>query len=344
MKLSVSDFLKKSETIPVIDVRTPAEFEQGHIPGSFNIPLLSNEERTIVGTLYKQKGKEKAFIKALEFSGPNMADFVQKAKKIATTFNVNKLLVYCWRGGMRSSSMSWLFNSAGIESYVLDGGYKNYRRHIRESFQKPIDLIVLGGYTGSGKTEILKYISNTNQVIDLEAIAHHKGSAFGFIGQEKQPTSEHFENIFGKIWLKLDFDKELWLEDESRNIGSVYLPEEIYKKIRSAQVIFIDIPIEERIKRLIREYSKFKDEYIEFALEKIKKRIGGLNYKIASEALKESNYYQVAKIALKYYDKAYSYGINKREKRSIHSINIPTDDPKHSAKIVLDFYNSFKKA
>ena len=335
MKLSIEDFLEQAKECPVIDVRTPAEFEQGHIPGSYNIPLLSNSERVVVGTLYKKEGKEKAFIKALEFSGPNMSEFVIRAKKITKSHKTNKVLVYCWRGGMRSGSMGWLFNSAGMEAHTLEGGYKNFRANIRNAFLKPIDIIVLGGYTGSGKTDILKHLTKSEQVIDLEGLAHHKGSAFGFIGQEKQPTSEHFENILGTIWLNLDYSKRIWMEDESRNIGSVYLPEEIYRKIRFAPVIFVDIPIEIRIDRLVKEYTGFEDMHIEFALEKIKKRIGGLNYKLAKQALVENNYSEVAKIALIYYDKAYKYGIDKREKDSITTIEITKDNPKDTANTIL---------
>ena len=335
MKLNIEDFLEQAKECPVVDVRTPAEFEQGHIPGAYNIPLLSNSERVVVGTLYKKEGKEKAFIKALEFSGPNMSKFVIKAKEITKTHKTNKILVYCWRGGMRSGSMGWLFNSAGIEAQTLEGGYKNFRAYIRNAFLKPIDLVVLGGYTGSGKTEILQHISKSEQVIDLEGLAHHKGSAFGFIGQKKQPTSEHFENILGAKWLDLDYSKRVWLEDESRNIGSVYLPEEIYRKIRLAPVIFVDIPIEIRIKRLVKEYTGFEDKHIEFALEKIKKRIGGLNFKLAMQALTEKNYQEIAKIALTYYDKAYKYGIKKREENPISVIKITKDNPVNTAKTIL---------
>ncbi len=335
MRLSIEDFLERAKESPVVDVRTPAEFEQGHIPGAYNIPLLSDSERVVVGTLYKKEGKEKAFIKALEFSGPNMAEFVIRAKEIAKSHKTNKILVYCWRGGMRSGSMGWLFNSAGMEAHTLEGGYKKFRAHIRNTFLKPIDLVILGGYTGSGKTEILKHLAKSEQVIDLEGLAHHKGSAFGFIGQKKQPTSEHFENILGTKWLNLDYSKRVWLEDESRNIGSVYLPEEIYRKIRLAPVVFVDIPIEIRVERLVNEYTGFEDKHIEFALQKIKKRIGGLNYKLAIQALRENNYREVAKIALTYYDKAYKYGINKRKEGSITPIKITKDKPKDTAKTIL---------
>ena len=337
MKLSVEDFLEKSKTVPLIDVRTPAEYNKGHIPGAYNIPLLSNEERAIVGTMYKQEGKEPAFEKALEFSGPNMVSFVREAKKKAID---NKLLVYCWRGGMRSGSMAWLFNAAGIESHTLDGGYKAFRRHIHAAFDTTKKIIVLGGYTGSGKTEILKELSKQVQVVDLEGFARHKGSAFGFIGQSEQPTTEQFENNLGTEWLKLNPDKDIWLEDESRNIGRVYLPDSIYNKIRNARVIFIEIPKDKRIKRLIKDYAGYDDKLLQKAIDKIKKRIGGHRYQLATKALKNKDYWEVADIALSYYDKAYLFGLNKREKEKIFKLRIIDNNPGKVSKIILDYYQS----
>lgn len=337
MKLKIEDFLSQSSSIPIIDVRTPAEFAQGHIPGAHNIPLLSNEERAVVGTMYKHQGKEPAFEKALEYAGPNMVDYVRKAKKIN---NDSRLLVYCWRGGMRSGSMAWLFNQAGIESHTLEGGYRAFRRHIHSKFENAKKIIVLGGYTGSGKTDILKEMKNKCQVIDLEGLAHHKGSAFGFIGQSEQPTTEQFENNLGMEWLKLDNDNEIWLEDESRNIGKVYLPDNLYSKIRNSILIFLEMPKAIRIQRLVKEYSKYDDEMIAFALNKIKKRIGGLNYNDALDALDKKDYNKIADISLTYYDKAYLYGMNKRDHKKIFKIIIEEDNPKMTFQTILKFFNS----
>jgi len=340
MKIGIEKFLSLSKNLPVIDVRSPAEYNHAHIPGAYNIELLSNEGRAIVGTLYKQKGKEHAFIKALELVGPNMAEFVRKVKKIATKHKTNELLIYCWRGGMRSGSMSWLFNSAGFETNTLEGGYKAFRNHIQKSFDHNNNIVVLGGYTGSGKTDILKELSKKCQVIDLEGIAHHKGSAFGFIGQKKQPSTEQFENTLGLQWLDLDVKKAIWLEDESRNIGSVYLPENLYQKIRSNKVIFIDVPKIYRIERLVKEYANTEIEHLKFALDKIKKRIGGLNYKNSMQALNNRDFASVADITLNYYDKAYWHGINKRDKEKVFTIKINTDDPNYTANIISEYYNS----
>ena len=336
MILLPSEFLALGETLPIVDVRTPAEFEQGHIPGAFNIPLFTNEERAVVGTLYKREGKEVAFMKGLDFVGPRMRSFVKSARKIAPE---RKILVHCWRGGMRSGSMAWLFKSAGFEAHTLEGGYKAYRRHIRKSFDAKSHWIILGGYTGSGKTEILQEISNIGQqVVDLEGIANHKGSAFGHIGQEPQPTTEQFENNLGQRWLQLDFAKTIWMEDESKAIGHVYQPENFYQKLRSSRLIFIDIPKEARIQRLVKEYAGIDHQALKDSLDKITRRLGGQNHKKAAMALEVNDYATVADITLSYYDKAYGYGVSQRNASSVFTLKVEGDNPKATARLVVDYY------
>lgn len=311
-----SDYL----SIPVIDVRTPAEFKKGHIPNALNIPIFSNEERIKVGTSYKQQNKDAALLLGLEYVGPKLKNFVKSAKKIATN---NKLILYCWRGGMRSKSMAWLFDLAGIEVYVINGGYKAYRNYILSSFNNVAKIIVLGGKTGSGKSEILRKIQKTNQqFIDLEEIANHKGSAFGALGQNSQPSTEFFENLLFEEWRKIDFSKTLWVEDESMNIGQVAIPLALFKQIRNSFVINIDVDKQTRIERLVIEYSNFSCEILSFIINKISKRLGGLETKIALKALQAADYKQVAEITLSYYDKAYLFGLSKRERSKVHTLVI----------------------
>ena len=336
--IDVETFLNKPENIPVVDVRSPAEFEQGHIPNAINIPLFSNEERKTIGTLYKQKGKEKAILKGLDIVGPKMSGFVKQAKQIAPE---NKIRVHCWRGGMRSASMAWLFETAGLNVELLRGGYKSYRKFIRSLFEKQIEIIVLGGKTGSGKTDILKSLKNLGQqVIDLEKLAHHKGSAYGAMGQGKQPTSEQFENDMAVEWMKLDFSKPLWMEDESKMIGSVSMCEPLYDSIRNGPVIFLEVPKYIREKRLVKEYATFDHQLISEATERIKKRLGGQNVKLALEALEKNDYQTVASILLIYYDKAYLKGLDHRDQSQVHRIRTDKDDPNANAELVLGFYKS----
>src|SRR5512145_3233013 len=176
-RTDIKDFLELAGTIPVVDVRSPSEFKHGHIPGAINIPLFDDKEREIVGTEYSKEGRARAILTGLQLSGPSMHTRLDQALKIAKN---RKLLVHCWRGGMRSEAMAWLFSLGNIDTEVLEGGYKAYRRFVLETLSSPRKLIILGGLTGSGKTDILKYLSEAGrQVIDLERLANHKGSAFG---------------------------------------------------------------------------------------------------------------------------------------------------------------------
>ncbi len=334
--LNVEEFLNASENVALVDVRSPAEFEDGHIPNAINIPLFSNEERKIVGTIYKQSGKGDAVLRGLDIVGPKMSGFVKQARKLAINKNI---LMHCWRGGMRSGSMGWLFETAGLKVKLLEGGYKAYRRFIRAQYENEIEIIVLGGKTGSGKTDILKAIRKTGQqVIDLEKIAHHKGSAYGAMGQGQQPTSEQFENNLAVEWMKLDFSKPLWLEDESKMIGSVSMCEPLYDKIRTSPVVFLEVPKHIREKRLVKEYATFEHKLISEATVRIQKRLGGLNVKLALEALEKNDYQTVASILLIYYDKAYLKGLSYRDQSKVYRVRTDKDDPKANAELVLGFY------
>jgi tRNA 2-selenouridine synthase len=309
-RLTPAEFIKSSEFIPVVDVRSPKEFAQGHIPGACNIPLFSDEERAIVGITYTRSGNRNAIMKGLEIVGPKLKEYVQEANKIAPG---GELLLHCWRGGMRSEAMAWLFDFSGLKAHVLEGGYKSYRRYIRESFESGPEMKVLTGMTGSGKTEILKYLDSTGeQVIDLEGLANHKGSAFGALGQEAQPTSEQFENELACLWIALNPEKPVWVEDESLNIGKVIIPEVFFKKMRNSPLILIDVSFEKRVQRLAEEYGRFDKFQILELIQKISNRMGGDHAKNATAALMNNNLREAVEIVLRYYDKSYAYSIESR--------------------------------
>ncbi len=335
-QLNINEFLKKSEHIPIIDVRTPAEFEHAHIPGAYNIPLFSDEERAQIGTTYKKRGKEQAVELGLKLVGTKLYDFVHQAKKTAKN---KKLLVHCWRGGMRSASMAWLFQTSGLQVNTLAGGYKSYRRHVKSFFAQKFNLIVLGGMTGSGKTEILEAMENTGvQIINLEKIARHKGSAFGALGQEKQTSTEQFENNLFEASKQLDAKKPVWIEDESQAIGYVRVPEELYTQIRNSPIIKINIPRKKRIAFLLEEYGNFEAEQLKSSILKIQKRLGGLKTQEALKAIDNGDLETVADISLDYYDKAYNYGISKRADNSVFEIKLTKVDAKYNSKKILEFY------
>jgi len=326
-------FLEKGIDIPIIDVRSPGEFAQAHIPGAVNLPLFDNDERAKVGTIYKKQNKDKAIIASLDIVGPKMAKFVIKAQKIAKN---NKILIHCWRGGMRSGSMAWLFKTAGLNVEILEGGYKAYRQFIKKEFAKNANITILSGSTGSGKTDILKKLKKLGeQIIDLEGIAHHKGSAFGAIGEKKQHSTEQFENNLYIDWAKLDLTKRIWVEDESKAIGLNHIPDEVFLQMRAADVVKINIPKNIRIKRLVNEYTNADKDLLIHHINRISKRLGPNNAKLAIEAVKQGNMYVAVDISLSFYDKAYDYGLTKREMSNIIEIDIDEDKPENTAKKLL---------
>jgi tRNA 2-selenouridine synthase len=314
-KLSPQEFLERSKIVPVVDVRSPKEFSQGHIPGAVSMPLFDDDERAVVGTTYTRIGKDEALLKGLEFVGPKMKDFVARAKALASG---NEILVNCWRGGMRSGAMAWLFGFSGLKASVLEGGYKAYRHHIREALSKGPQIKILGGMTGSGKTEILHHLSNLGeQVLDLEGLANHKGSAFGALGQQEQPTTEQFENDLAERWLAFDPGKPVWVEDESRSIGRVIIPDPFLDRMAGAQVLFIEVPFETRVNRLFEEYGGFDPQELIVLVSKISKRLGSDIAKAATDDLQSGNIKDAVARVLKYYDKTYQYGISKRDNSKV---------------------------
>lgn len=338
--LNPKEFLEMGKTIPMVDVRTSAEFEQGHIPDAVNIPIFTNEERVLVGTKYKRASKDAAVLLGLELVGPKLARFVRKAKKAAPE---KKIMLHCWRGGMRSGSMAWLFETAGFTVYLLKGGYKAYRAYNRDQFAEKSEIVILGGMTGSGKTDVLhEMLAMGHQVLDLEGVANHKGSVFGALGQVKQPTSEHFENELAKKWSEFDTKQPIWIEDESNAVGAVWINDVLFSRMRQAEVISMNVPKEERIKRLVREYACFDIDLLKALVLKIEKRLGGLNVKNAFESLDKGDFHTVADITLTYYDKAYKHGQEKRKGQTVHPMPVEKDAPKENAEALLRFYNDLK--
>jgi tRNA 2-selenouridine synthase len=313
--VNINEFLKLSEQHPILDVRTAAEFVQGHIPGAINLPLFTNEERVIVGTLYKKEGKQPAVLKGLEIVGPKLSDYIRQA---ITHNKSGTFLVHCWRGGMRSSSMAWFLETYGFKCITLQGGYKSFRNHVLKSFNEQKNILILSGKTGSGKTPILHELQKTGeQIIDLEQLAHHKGSSFGALGEEKQNSQEQFENELSFEFSKLDNQKKCWLEDESRRIGANVIPEGLWNQMRVAKVIYIEIPIEDRVKRIVEEYGNFSKDELISAIERIAKRLGGQHVKRAIDAICVGDTASAFEICLVYYDKTYRFGIEQREELQI---------------------------
>lgn len=331
MPLSVQDFLQQAETLPILDVRSPGEFAHAHLPGAVNLPLFDNDQRAEIGTLYKQTGRNAAVLRGLELVGPKMAEFVRTAEQLNP--KDREVLVHCWRGGMRSGSMAWLLNTAGLRAETLEGGYKAYRSTVLNSFSQPLHLLIVGGKTGSGKTDVLKQLKALGeQVIDLEGLANHKGSSYGAIGQPPQPSTEQFENGLFDQWRHLDLARRVWLEDESRNVGTCFVPMPLWQQMQAAPVAALDVPKPMRIERLVREYAGIDHALLVEATERIRKRLGGQATKDALAALDRHDYAAVADLTLNYYDKAYGHGLGERDEATLHSLPVAADDPAETAK------------
>ena len=330
MQIPIEDFLQKTKTLPIIDVRTSAEFAKGHIPEAINIPIFSNEERAIVGIKYKQESRDTAMAEAMHFVSQKVDFYLDEMAKL----NVpdKKILIHCWRGGLRSGSMARLFAADGYDVQILEGGYKSYRNLALKSFEQKLKLKIIGGMTGSGKSDVLKEVKNLGeQIVDLEGIAHHKGSAFGSLGQLEQPTVEQFENNLHTAFSKLDVNEPIWLEDESQLVGKVRIPKPLFTQMRVAKVFKLELSKEHRIQRLVNEYTDFDKKLINISIQNISRRLGGLAAKQATEAVAQNDFSTAIYIVLSYYDKTYSYGLSKREGQTIIPVKLYKDDPKLTA-------------
>ncbi|WP_423129110.1 tRNA 2-selenouridine(34) synthase MnmH [Gaoshiqia sp. Z1-71] len=336
-RLSIHQYDEQFRHLPVIDVRSPGEHQKGHIPGAVNIPLFSDGERAEVGTVYVQQSREKAIELAYHLVAPKLDQFILQSERVAPGKN---LIIHCWRGGMRSSSFAQHLADNGFgQVYVLEGGYKAYRNYVLDFFAQPFKLRILGGYTGSGKTRLLKeFKARGLQVIDLEGLARHKGSAFGGINQPPQPTTEQFENNLHDEFRRLDPEKPIWLEDESHNIGCVKIPISLFNQMREQTVFFLDIPRAKRIDLLVEEYGNCPPAQLACSVERISKRLGGLATKEAIRYLEDGNYREVVQRTLHYYDKSYLKGIGMRDPSKVSYIALQSANPQENADLILNFF------
>jgi len=296
----------------IIDVRSPGEYAHANIPNAFSLPLFTNEERAQIGTTYKQQSRAAAIKLGLPFFGAKMQDMIEQVEGWVATYekihgSKPKILVHCWRGGMRSAAVAWLLDLYGFKTEQLTGGYKAYRNWVLAQFEKNYSMKVLGGYTGSGKTEILLQLQKSKlPVIDLESLANHKGSAFGALGQNQQASQEQFENNLASALLNISVKHSyFWIEDESQRMGKNMLPISFFKNLRNSICYFIDIPFAARLQFIIQGYGSFDIADLIAATLRIQKRLGGLETKTAVNLLVENNIEGAFSILLQYYDKVY---------------------------------------
>lgn len=342
-KITIPQFLELRQTHLIIDVRSPAEFAHAHIQGAYNLPLFDNEERKVVGTAYKQQSREQAIKIGLDYFGVKMRGMVEQVEEWMKDRTDKNVVVHCWRGGMRSAAIAWLLDLYGFNTSQIVGGYKAYRKWVRQRFEQDYDFKIVGGYTGSGKTPILKQMQQQGaQFVDLEGLAKHKGSAFGSIQGVPQPSQEMFENLLAETLYQLkDNQATIWLEDESRRIGLINIPVPFWDRMRQAPVYFLEIPFEERLQHILQEYGTLDKDFLTAGITRIKKRLGGLETKTAIAHVAEDNIKDAFEILLKYYDKHYLKAMNKRDIDPDMITKIPCSscDEQQNATTILKWKN-----
>lgn len=295
-----------------VDVRSPIEFEEDCIPEAVNVPLLFNDERTEVGKIYCTKGPLEAKKLGLEICAARFPDLVNQIIDLAKDRSV---VVYCWRGGLRSKVVGILLDLMGIPVYQLKGGYKSYRKYVVKFFehwQLPFKFVVLHGLTGVGKTDVIKELQKLGQAaIDLEGLANHRGSVFGHIGMKKQPTQKHFENLLLNAIQNFKPDQEIIVECESKRIGQRFIPDSFYRAMCAGDSILLYAPLQHRIDRIIKEYilkAGVRPEILVQPIRSLQKRLGKQKTEKLICYLQEHKLHQVVKLLLQeYYDPLYKF-------------------------------------
>ncbi len=310
------DALIGGDDLCVLDVRSPAEYSRGALPGAHSFPLFDDSERHLVGLTYHTSGRDAAIKVGLELVGPRLRQFIEDAEQLCS--GRRQLVLYCWRGGMRSAALGWLLDLYGFDVLTLRGGYKAFRRHVLVTLEQPYRFVLIGGMTGAGKTDLLSSLAIRGEAtIDLERLASHRGSAFGALGLPPQPSQQNFENMLALELWKHRHAPRIWIEDESRHIGQRVLPLSLWQQMQSAPIIALDVPLEERIERLVQEYGAFPPEQLAECLRAIRERLGAERYAKALAALEHNRLEEVASIALVHYDKSYQHSLRKRADRTV---------------------------
>lgn len=316
--ITIEELMALPAGIPIADVRTPAEFAHGHIPGAANLPLFTNDERIRVGTTYKQQGREAAILVGFDITGPRWSGFIRQAQDIAP---LKKIALHCWRGGMRSAAMAWALDLYGFEVFTIRGGYKTFRHWVLRQCQRTYPLAVIGGMTGSGKTRVLGRLRQTGeQTIDLEDLAQHQGSAYGSLNRLIQPTQEQFENNLVIQLAKMDLQRPIWIEDESQNIGKCLIPQPLFAQLRNATLFDLQVPTEARVAALLEEYGGLDKDFLIESTERIGRRLGPGEMKNAIAAIREDRMADFIRQVLVYYDKTYRKGLITRDPNNIVTV------------------------
>ena len=370
---------------PLLDVRSPAEFAQGHIPGATNLPLFDDAERAEIGTLYKQQGRQAAVLRGLALVGPRMealaaalsaaaagitappqnaagglpsppvagkgsagvepigpesgggsawgADPPLRPKPAGTLSAPLPLRIHCWRGGMRSGSVAWLARQLDLPVLLLEGGYKTYRRWVLECFERPWPLRLLGGRTGTGKTELLLALRERGvAVVDLEGRANHRGSSFGALGLPPQPTVEQYENLLAADLSALEQAPQIWLEAESSQVGRCRIPAGLWRQMKAAPALQVQRPLEWRVAQLVAVYGRQDPGELAEATRRIARRLGPQRTTAALEAIAAADWAGACRQMLDYYDRCYDHDLSSH---AVEPVELGEQAPQEAAALLL---------
>jgi tRNA 2-selenouridine synthase len=305
--ISVDDFFAeaKKDSI-IIDARSPKEFAQGHIPNAINIPLLNNEHRHLVGCCYKEQGQDAAVALGYQLVTPLFPTIQQQALAAAPS---KKVYLHCWRGGLRSKITAGLLAEVGITVVMITGGYKAWRNALLTQFSMPRSGCVIAGLTGTGKTDVLQSLRKSQKgVVDLEGMAHHKGSAFGGVRMPEQPTQEQFENVLALALQKIEgIQTPVIVESESRMIGRIRIPDAFFNLMWSWPRIILQRDLESRVQYIEEAYAHCENEELSEKTTQLSKRMGSEQVKDALMHLYSGNRKEWIRLLLHYYDKSYNH-------------------------------------
>lgn len=321
-----------------VDVRSEGEFAEATIPGAVNLPLLRDEERAQVGTVYKNNGAEKARELGLEFVSPRLPELVREFRDLSRR---RPLVVFCWRGGLRSKSVTSVLETMGIPTTRLIGGYKAYRRYVNDYLNRPLPhkIVVLHGLTGVGKTEVLNHFNRIGgSAIDLEGLANNRGSVFGNIGMPPQPSQKNFEGELVAELRRVEASGYAVVECESRRIGRILLPESLIKGMREGLHILLYCSMAHRVQRLVDIYAEGSDmnrEQLKAAISSLEQRVGKAKAGELKDMVGEGRFAEVAEYLLReYYDPLYRYPGGPDPK---YDLSVDTADPKQAAEEIRDY-------
>lgn len=332
------------ERVQFADLRSPGEFREAHIPGAVNIPFLDDAEHLEVGAIYRQEGIDQARNRGLELVGPRLASMVDNIRK-ATQHG--QLVIYCWRGGERSRAVARALELMGVNGFRLTGGYKAYRGYVRQLLEglPRGQVVVIHGLTGTGKTAIIKSLRKRGLPgLDLEGIANHRGSVFGSIGLGEQPAQKQFESLMAQELESLSAYKYVIVESESRRIGRLFLPDQLYNMMQSGHHVLVYDTLENRVNRLVAEYvENIPQNNLEIlsALQGLERYLGKKRIHAICELIENHHYHEATEILLtKYYDPLYGYA-NHPDQR--FDISIDGQDSEKAAAVLADLLQDLVK-